>query len=141
MVRLKVIPDGWEERHATVMNGTHTATVNIYGPPSGGELWVYDKTTRKSVPARGPLIHEQKPARVQRLREENTIPAGGQTATVQRHLIALGRDVSGVGVGCQVEVTASTDPGLTCQVLYVVDELRGSLRFERHLLALDHLTP
>ena len=30
---------------------------------------------------------------------------------------------------------------LTGQTLHVVDELRGSLRFERHLLALDHLTP
>ena len=141
MVRLKLIPDGWEARHAAVLTGSRTATVDIYSPPPDGELWVYDAALEQTVPARGPLLHRQQQARVQRLREEGTAPAGGQTATVQRHLVALDRDIDGVGVGCQIDVTASTDPDLTGQTLHVVDELRGSLRFERHLLALDHLTP
>lgn len=140
MVRLKLIPDGWEARHAAVLVGSQTATIAAYSPPVDGEEWVWDETLRRSVPARGAVLHPELTARVQRLREEVVAMAGGQEITVHRYLIALPRDTSGVGVGCQVDVTASTDLDLTGQSLYVVDEMRGSLRFERHLLALDHLT-
>ena len=141
MVNLAIIPDGWEQRHAAALTGTHTATVKISAPPAGGELWTWDTTQGKSVPASGSVLHPSLTARVQRLREEAHTEAGGQGATTQRYLIALGRDVANVGVGCIVDVTASSDPDLTGQRLHVVDELRGSLRFERHLLAVDHLTP
>ena len=140
MVKHQLIPDGWELRHGTVLTGSHTATVTITAPPEG-EAWVWDEELGRSVPAVGEVLHDSIAARVQRLREEGTEPAGEQAATTQRHLIALNRDVYGVGVGCAVHIDASSDPDLTGQTLFVVDELRGSLRFERHLLALDHLTP
>lgn len=141
MVNLRVIPAGWEERHAAVMVGTQTATVTIRDTPTDGETWVWDPVLKKSMPAVGAILHEEVTARLQRLREEIVTIAGGQEVTVHRYLIALPRDTAGVGVGCTIRVDTSTDPDLTGQTLHVVDEMRGSLRFERHLLAVDHLTP
>lgn len=136
-----MIPDGWETRHAPVADATHTATVTIHAPTTSGDLWRWDETLGRSVPAVGAVAVADVSARVQRLREEAVTIAGGQPVTIHRYLIALHRDTAGAAVGGTLHVDASSDPALTGETLHIVDVMLGSLRVERHILAIHHLTP
>lgn len=136
----QIIPEGWETRHAAVLNQTHTATVHIWSGTESSE-WTYDPVSKTEIRDRGTRLTDQPvTARVQRLRENTSTTAGTQEIAHRNYLVALDRDLTIAFTNrCQVEIVTSTDPLLTGDWLYVRDIQKGSLRFERHLICTDLL--
>lgn len=138
---LAVIPPEWEQHHKLTVDGTRTATVEIWSGPADGQEWVYDPVTKTSVRNHGTLLAGGT-ARIQRILTEDTQPAGEQDLTTRRYLVTLDRNISGdLTILSRVKVIASGDPLIDGRYLSVLDIQSGSLRFERDLICLDNLTP
>lgn len=138
-----LIPDGWERYHARAVAGSRTAEVELWtGPQSGEPEWLFDPVKKTETRNRGRRLYPDCTiwARIQRLVSEDGATAGEQAVTARRYLIALDREVSdGLNPNALVHVICSGDDYLDDRWLSVVDIQGGSLRFERHLVALDHL--
>lgn len=136
---LHVIPPTWEQHHKLTVDGTRTATVEIWSGPEDGRDWVYDPATKTSVRDHGTLLAGGT-ARIQRLLTEDTQPAGEQNVTTRRYLVTLDRNISDhLTTDARVKVLTSGDPILEGRYLSVLDIQGGSLRFERDLICLDNL--
>ena len=141
--RRPLIPCGWEERHAPILDGSRTAIVELWsGPADGTPEWVYDPTTKAEVRNHGTRLHADGTitARIQRLGTGTETEAGAQDVTIRTYLIALPRHISdGLTPHARVHVTEINDDHMQGRWLQVIDIQGGSLRFERHLIALDNL--
>ena len=138
-----LIPHGWQERHGQAVAGSRTAEVQLWTGPSAGEPeWVWDEAARSETRNRGERLLPDHliTARLQRLVTEDIQPAGEQDVTSRRYLVALDREISdGLNPDMLVHVIDAGDPYLDGRWLSVVDIQGGSLRFERHFVALDNL--
>ena len=127
----QILPAGWEEHHRDIPDETATATIRLH---AGTEPeWVYDPAAGIDVPNLGPIIWEGL-ARVQQRAEVRTATAGVQQVTIHRYLVSIPREIPG---GKWIKVLESGDPEL--DLLRVTDVLKGSLRWERDLVATDNL--
>jgi hypothetical protein len=132
----QVIPAAWETHHRGVAEKTMTAVCTIRHP--GGTRTYNDVTGLTSVTPNFPYFTG--PCRVQALAVgDSRVAVAEQQVTSASYLISVPAVVSEVAVDDQVTVTSSTDPSLTAKTLRVTSVQRGSLRFERDLIALDDL--
>lgn len=124
----QVIPDGWDERHAPVANGTHTVPVKARHPGTT-EAWDDDSEQVKHVPH---AAYWEGLARVQALGGQDTPTAGGDVVHLAGYLVAVPLEVA-VDPGDLVTVGPElpADPTLEGRTILINDVSRGALRFER----------
>jgi hypothetical protein len=131
-----VIPAAWENQHRPVAEKTMTAGCTIRHP---GGTKTFDAATGLTTTT--PLIpYYTGICRVQALAVgDSRVQVAEQQVTSASYLISVPADVSEVATDDQVTITGSTDLSLTGKTLRVTSVQRGSLRFERDLIALDDL--
>ena len=133
---ITLLPDGFEQYGQHALSGSHTADVEIWsGPADGAPEWVF--AAGVETRNHGTLVTTGQ-VRIQRLLSEGESTAGEQDVTSRRYLVALSWDASWVTTRTRIKVLAG-DPLLEGRYLSVVDVQGGSLRFERHLIAIDNL--
>lgn len=133
----QLLPDGWEAHHTPVAAQQMTGTCHIWSgpatrttdPTTGEVVWGYG--TRLTT---GPV-----PVRLQQLVTDSDQPAGGQQVTTHRYRATLSRPTDSPSTQWILEVVTSSDASLTGLHLQVIDILRGTLRWQRDLIATDNL--
>lgn len=130
-----VIPDGWSEAHAHVIDRTLASTIKI-GLASTEPVWNDGRGQSETVVVDpvfdGPasLMVVSDTARALTVVEE---PIKSRVYDITLSLAQAGADL--VAVGHQVSVTACDDAGLEGKSLRVAAIERGTRRFSRVLLA------
>lgn len=133
-----LIPPGWQARHSDALAGARTAAVELWsGPADGDQEWTFSPELGTEARNHGTLLSSPT-ARIQRLLTEQEQASGEQDVTTRRYLVALPQSAT-VTLGNRIKVIDSGDPLLDGRYLSVVDVQGGSLRFERHLIAIDNL--
>lgn len=131
-----VIPTGWEQHHKPTVDGSRTATVELWSGPADGES-DYRFVDGAEVPNHGDQLTAQPvTARIQRLLSEDESVTGGQQITTRRYLVTLDRDTPSLTTRARVLVV-QCDPELDGKYLHVQDVQGGSLRFERDLICFE----
>ncbi|HEY3559658.1 MAG TPA: DUF6093 family protein [Kribbella sp.] len=131
----RVIPAGWEAHHRPVLETTWTATITFRrhtGEPT------FDPATGST--SRASVIVYSGPCRIQD-HETNaagaTVAAGERiTSHTYRVSLPVEADLALDDIGT---VDTANDPTLPGRELLVTDVQRGSLLFQRDLLAVDNL--
>lgn len=138
--RVAVIPDGWEQHHKPTVDGTRTATVEVWSGPAEGESdWEWDPVVGDDVPNHGSLVlPDPVTARIQRLLTEDEYATGGQNLKSRRYLVTLDRNLPTLTPRARLRVV-QCDPELDGKYLHVLDIQGGSLRFERDLICIETL--
>lgn len=135
----RVIPAGWVEHHRPVAEATFVGAKIRLRDPAGdtqGE-WDDDTGTYPTVKA---TPYFDGPCRVQQQKQPQVGSTGQQRITSHDYLIAVPITVTTVAVGHVGEVyECDADPSLVGRPLKVTDVLRGSLAWERDLIAIDQL--
>jgi hypothetical protein len=139
----RVIPAGWQTHHRPVVEGTWTAWCTIDAPGTGQGTW-NDETKQYDPPARV-VLHVQVPCRVQQLTQPQAADVGTQQVSSHDYLIVVPASITDAAVDHHVTLTGSrdqtdpVDPSLIGRPLVVTDVQRGSLLWERDLIAIDNL--
>lgn len=135
----QVIPPDWETSHAQVMTGTFPDLVSLRAP-GGTPAW-NPGNHRTEVTANTPFA-TRVPARIHAIGADAQNTAADDVVRVAGYDVWLPLDGDGVDAivvdGEQdtlIDVTSSQDPMLTGKTLQVTGVIRGTSRFERHLLA------
>jgi hypothetical protein len=127
----RVIPDGWEARHAPTAAGTMTGRCRITRP--GGAPGEFDPDTGTVAAPAGAVVYEG-PCRLVAVEADRALPVAEQRVTFREYLVQVPRTAAdGVRVDDTVTVLESTDPALASAWLHVVDVQLGTLRFTRDL--------
>lgn len=131
----RVIPVNFERDHARVMEGSRTAVCVIHGPSDGTP--VFDPDLGYSVAPAAPKVYEGS-IRVQALSaaDQNRI-VGEQDQATASYLAAIDHQAPRVPAGSTITFTATTDGWLVGDTLFVRNGDLGTVRFERHLYAID----
>lgn len=136
-----VIPNDWEDSHATVVRKTFTATVQIFPPfeDQTAPVLAADLTYATSA-AVDPIY--QGGARIQVLNgQETTNLVGDQAQLTAGYLVVVDRDGTDIPPRAVVRILTSTDPTLNDgRRLTVRKVARGSMRWERDLWCVDDMT-
>lgn len=139
----KTVPAGWSRHHASAATGGMNATVTVRRP-DGAPAYnpATDDTEQPYV-----VLYDRGPARIQELLSSRAADSAGQEVTGRSYLVALdalhpGADLLRLADGpLEVRVdVAPNDALLGEEVLYVLDVMLGSERFERDLICSDNQT-
>jgi hypothetical protein len=134
----QVIHPGWSAHHQPVAVGTMTARCTIDREGDGPPVWNDD--TGAYDPIARVVLHADVPCRIQQWRQPQEATTGQQELTTHHYLIPVPASITDAAVGQQVLITASSDDlSLVGRRLDITDIQRGSLAWERDLIALDHL--
>lgn len=139
----RVIPSGWQKHHRPVVEGTWTAWCTIDTVGEGPGEW-NDETNEYDPPARV-VLHTQVPCRVQQHTLPQASDVGTQRVSSHDYLVVVPIEIADAEVDQQVTVTGSrdtsdpVDPSLIGRPLVITDVQRGSLMWERDLIAIDNL--
>lgn len=139
----RVIPAGWQSHHRPVVEGTWTAWCTIDGPGTGEGTW-NDETNQYDPPGRV-ILHTQVPCRVQQHTLPQAADVGTQQVSSHDYLVVVPISITDAAVDQRVTVTGSrdqddpVDPSLIGRPLVITDVQRGSLTWERDLIAIDNL--
>jgi len=131
-----IIHPRYEQHHRHIPEGASTATCRIQRPST--EPGVFDPNTGTTTPAAPTTLYDDLPCRVQEIRDEQRSLTGEQIVTTRRYMVIVSYDVTNVQVDDWVELITATDPTLLGgRKLFITDVMRGSVRFERDLIAVD----
>lgn len=119
-----------------VANATMTVRCLIHGPDLKG---VRDRVTNITPPPTPGPLKFSGAARVQRLNREQEQANAGQQVTIADYLIAIQFDANGIQPDDIVTIAQASDTDLTGRRLTVTGVMKGSLRWQRDLLAIDNL--
>lgn len=135
----RVIPAGWVEHHRPVAEATMVGAKIRLRDPAEDTLGDFDEETgTRPVVKAAPYFDG--PCRVQQQKQPQVGSAGEQRVTSHDYLIAVPVSVTTVAVGhVGVVYECAADPSLVGRELKVTDVLRGSLAWERDLIAIDQL--
>lgn len=134
-----VVPTAWDSSHGAVITGTFPDLVSLRAPSTSAPAW-NPATHRTEVPTNTPFAAGV-PARIDAIGADAAIAAAGDLVAVAGYNVFLplnGNGVDAVVVDGErntlIDVTTSADPLLAGKTLRVTGVVRGSTRFERHLL-------
>ena len=139
----RVIPVGWQAHHRPVVEGTWTALCTIDKAGEGQGEW-NTETNEYDPPARV-VLHTLVPCRVQQHTLPQASDVGTQKVSSHDYLVVVPIEIADVEVDHEVTVTGSrdaqdpVDPSLIGRPLVITDVQRGSLMWERDLIAIDNL--
>jgi len=135
----RVIPAGWVEHHRPVAEATLVGAKIRLRDPAGDTQGEFDDTTG-TYPVVTATPYYDGNCRVQQQKQPQVGTTGAQRITTHDYLIAIPATVTTAAVGHVGEVyECAADPSLVGRALKVTDVLRGSLVWERDLIATDHL--
>jgi len=138
--RSRVIPIGWEAHHRPVAESTQTAWCRITRDGTGPGTWNESKNQYDPPPRE--TVYGQLSCRIQELSLPQRQQTGQQQVSSRDYRISVLITALAVLVGDVVEVTggdATLDPSLIGRPLVVTDIQRGSLTWQRDLIAIDNL--
>lgn len=137
----RVIPTGWEQHHRPVAEGTFTAICRIDKAGAGQGTW--NPTTSTYDPPARILLHDNEPCRVQELKQPTVSEVGHQQVTAQHYQVSVRSAITDVEPDHHVTVIGgldpTLDPSLIGRPLVITTVQRGSVIWERDLLAIDNL--
>jgi hypothetical protein len=136
----RVIPVGWEAHHRPVAEGTMTARCRITRAGAGQGTW--NDTTKQYDPPTRQVVYETLACRVQELSMPRVQEAGQQRVSSRDYRVVVPITAAAVLINDWVEVTGgdpTLDPSLIGRHLVITDVQRGSLTWERDLVAIDNL--
>lgn len=134
----RMVPENFEPDHARVMTGSRTALCVIHGPATGER--VFDPDLGYSVVPGAPKLYEGS-TRVQALSAAaRSRIVGEQDQGVASYLAAIDHDAPRIPVGSIITFTTTSDDWLVDDYLTVKNGDLGTVRFERHLYAVDDVT-
>lgn len=139
----RVIPAGWQTYHRPVAEGTWTALCTIDAPGVGPGTW--NPVTMQNDPPARIVLHTNVPCRVQQHTLPQAADVGTQQVSSHDYLVVVPVTITDVAVDHCVTVTGSrdqmdpVDPSLIGRLLVITDVQRGSLLWERDLVAIDNL--
>jgi hypothetical protein len=139
----RVIPPGWQAHHRPVVEGTWTAWCTIDAPGVGPGIW--NPVTMQNDPPARVVLHTNVPCRVQQHTLPQAADVGTQQVSSHDYLVVVPVTITDVAVDHCVTVTGSrdqldpVDPSLIGRLLVITDVQRGSLLWERDLIAIDNL--
>lgn len=139
----QVVPAGWQKHHRPVAEGTWTAWCTIDTAGEGAGTW--NAATNEYDPPARIVLHTQVPCRVQQHTLPQASDVGTQQVSSHDYLVVVPVEITDAEVDQQVTVTGSrdatdpVDPSLIGRPLVITDVQRGSLIWERDLIAIDNL--
>lgn len=136
----RVIPAGWEAHHRPTAEQTMTARCRITRDGTGQGTW--NDATKQYDPPPRQVVYETLACRVQELSLPQVQEAGQQRVPSRDYRVVVPITAAAVLVHDQVEVTGgdpTLDPSLIGRPLVITDIQRGSLTWERDLVAIDSL--
>lgn len=131
----KVIPDGWQESAAKVVESTFDCTVQI-GPPGATPTWNEGAKATLSSPAAAAYDGPATITPLDEDGEQQTVVAEDQVP-LRRYQVKIRHAAGAVEVGHVVTVAEAPDAALTGRRLEVTAVEMGSRRFSRILTAVD----
>lgn len=131
------IPDDWQETHAAVVTQNYQTTATVLlRKPGGTTAWNEALGRTTTVPFQ-PFVANV-PAKLTPL-TANDVTVVDERAWVLGYRVSLPRDVAPsptqLDEGIEVVVQTCSDPMLVGVTMRVSEVVRGSLRFERDLIA------
>jgi hypothetical protein len=133
-----MMPPAFEVDHARVMDGSRTGEAVIHGPSNGKP--VFRPELNYSVAPDAPVLYEGS-IRVQALSAaDRSRIVGDQDVTTRSYLAAIDHDAPRIPAGAVITFTTTTDGWLAGDQLFVRNGDLGTVRFERHLYAIDDVT-
>lgn len=134
----RMVPKAFEVDHARVMAGSRTSVAVIHGPSTGAP--VFDPSLGYSVTPDAPTLYNGT-IRVQALSAaDRSRIIGDQDLTTGSYLAAIDHDAPRIPAGSVITFTTTTDGWLAGDQLFVRNGDLGTVRFERHLYAVDDIT-
>lgn len=137
--RAVVLPDGWDQAHRRVPAGIMPDVVSLRAP-GGAPTWSEADHQTEVVPSGA--FATGVPARISAIGAGETPQVVDEHVNVAGYNVFLPLDADGVDLvvtngeaNTLLDVTGSLDPTLVGKTLRVTGMVRGSTRFERHLLA------
>lgn len=133
----RVIPAGWVEHHRPTVEATFTAKIRLRDPAQDTVGDFDDATGTRPVVKATPYYDG--PCRVQQQKQPQVGQTGEQRVTTHDYLIPVPISVDAAIGHIGVVYECAADPTLVGRSLKVTDVMRGSLAWERDLIAIDHL--
>lgn len=138
----RVIPAGWEAHHRPVAESTFTARCRITRAGSGQGTW--NESRKQYDPPAREVVYETLPCRVQQLTLPNVYDSALQKVSTHDYRVSVPISAVAVLLDDWIEIVSgddTLDPTLLDdgRHLTITDVQRGSLMWERDLVAIDNL--
>lgn len=138
----RVIPAGWEAHHRPVAEATFTARCRITRTGAGQGTW--NESRKQYDPPARVTVYETLPCRVQQLTLPNVYDTALQKVSTHDYRVSVPIAVAAVLIDDWIEIVGGDDTLDQTLLdpdrhLVITDVQRGSLMWERDLIAIDNL--